>query len=301
MNIKKTHKPLRAQLKNAAHHAHGSGKTRTQRQNHIGKFDQFLKQNNIQIAYIEQIREKHIIRYFEVRVAGGVKLRSLQNEASAIRQTLRASGRYKLADSPRISNKALGLSGASRKGTKVAIPNSTYQTIHQKALQKHPGLAAALELARVLGLRGEEAVQSCQSLQTWHKALNTGATELKVTYGTKGGRPRYTQVINRQRVVNAVTTALITASRQNGKLIDKPNLKEAMNYWRTQCSALGLRGEISPHSLRYAFAQDALQYFQEQGHSKKEALALTSMSLGHGDGRGDYINLVYGRKGGDDE
>ncbi|CAK7020112.1 integrase domain-containing protein [Saezia sanguinis] len=299
MNIKKSKKTLRAQLKNAAHLAHGSGKTRTQRQNHIGKFDRFLKQNNIQIARIEQIREKHIVRYFETRVAQGMKLRSLQNEASAIRQTLRASGRYKLADSPRISNKALKLNGASRAGTKVAISDTQYQAIHQKALQKNPGLAAALELARVLGLRGEEAVQSCQSLPLWYKALHAGATELKVTYGTKGGRPRYTQVINRERVVGAVTTALITSSRQNGKLIDKPNLKEAMSYWRTQCSALGLKGEISPHSLRYAFAQDALRYFQEQGHSRKEALALTSMSLGHGDGRGDYIKQVYCRNGGE--
>ncbi|MCR2697983.1 DNA-binding protein, partial [Salmonella enterica] len=52
--------------------------------------------------------------------------------------------------------------------------------------------------------------------------------------------------------------------------------------------------EYSPHSLRYAWAQDAIRYYEEQGLSHKEALAVTSTDLGHGDGRGIYIEQVYG-------
>jgi hypothetical protein len=39
---------------------------------------------------------------------------------------------------------------------------------------KDPGLAAALELARLMGLRSQEAVQSVQSLKTWKQALERG-------------------------------------------------------------------------------------------------------------------------------
>ncbi|EIQ7941507.1 DNA-binding protein, partial [Salmonella enterica subsp. enterica serovar Typhimurium] len=35
-------------------------------------------------------------------------------------------------------------------------------------------------------------------------------------------------------------------------------------------------------------------YYEEQGLSHKEALAVTSTDLGHGDGRGIYIEQVYG-------
>ena len=49
------------------------------------------------------------------------------------------------------------------------------------------------------------------------------------------------------------------------------------------------------HSLRYAFARDQLAGYQAQGYSLDEARALTSMDLGHGDGRGRYVERVYSR------
>lgn len=62
----------------------------------------------------------------------------------------------------------------------------------EKARAEDEGLAAALEIARLMGLRSQEAVQSSQSLKTWLKAIERGETRLKVVFGTKGGRPRYT-------------------------------------------------------------------------------------------------------------
>lgn len=209
---------------------------------------------------------------------------------------LEAAGREKLAQSPRISNKALGISGASRKGTRVAITKNQYTQIYQRAHQKNPSLAAIIELARVFGLRGEEAVQSVQSLKTWQTAIANGNTKIKVIFGTKGGRPRETIIINRERARNAVNTAIQMAEQQNGKLINKPNLKEAMTYWRNHTRAIGLKGQLSPHSLRYAFAQDAIAYYQSQGYSKQEALAQASMDLGHGDSRGKYVKYIYSNR-----
>ncbi|SUG41229.1 DNA-binding prophage protein [Salmonella enterica subsp. arizonae] len=67
-----------------------------------------------------------------------------------------------------------------------------------------------------------------------------------------------------------------------------------MQFWRKQAERLGLTGQSSPHSLRYAWAQDAIRYYLAQGFSEQEALAMTAMDLGHGDGR--YVAQVYGRR-----
>ena len=289
MKVGKNVKSVKVQLQKSAYYAKGAFQTRKGRQHLVAGFAEYLKANNIQISSIDQIKAKYIISYIQERKEQGKSLRTLQNDMSDIRQTLRSAGRDRLADSSCISNKALGIDGASRIGTKRAITDEQYKEIHQKALQKNPAIAAGMELGRTLGLRSEEIVQSCQSLITWQNALNNGATKLKVVFGTKGGRPRDTTIIDRERTIKAVNTALDIAKQQKGKLINKPNLKQAMACWKNQVARLGLTGVISPHSLRYAYAQDAIQYHQEQGHTKKEALALTSMDLGHGDGRGTYI------------
>ena len=97
-------------------------------------------------------------------------------------------------------------------------------------------------------------------------------------------------------VKKALDNALSVAEERNGSLIDQPDLQKAMNYWRGEIAKAGLTGDYSPHSLRYAWAQDAMHHYLAQGFSEKEALALTAMDLGHGDGRGRYVAQVYGRR-----
>lgn len=218
---------------------------------------------------------------------------------SAIRNVLRKENRSKIANSPLISNEALGLTGYSGKGTKITITDIQYQETYQKAFQKSLALAATIEIARVLGVRGEEAVQNCQSLKTWQTALTNGASSLKVVFGTKGGRPRETPLLDRTRVINAINNAVTIAKQQNGKLINKATLKQAMTYGRDHCSAIGLTGKLAPHSLRYTSVQNLICYCKAQGHSEKEVMAMVSMDLGHSDSRGRYIKLVYGNTGED--
>ena len=170
----------------------------------------------------------------------------------------------------------------------------------ETARVKDPGLAAALELSRLMGLRSQEAVQSVQSLKTWRQALGRGDTRLTVVFGTKGGRPRETMILDAGAVRKALDNALAVAEDRHGRLIDKPDLKTAMKYWHSQASRIGLTGAYSPHSLRYAWAQDAIRHYLAQGFCEKEALAMTAMDLGHGDGRGRYVAQVYGRKDGAD-
>lgn len=289
-------KTLKTQLQQAANHAKCAYKTEYQRKNIINRFHLYLKGHNIQIQHISQTKEKYIQGYIQERLNQKIGKRTLQNEMAAIRQTLRAEGRTKLAGSPRISNKVLGLSGASRKGTRVAITDSQYTQVYQKALQKNPAFAAAIELARVFGLRGEEAVQSIRSLKTWQTAIENENTKIRVIYGTKGGRPRDTMILDREKARNAVNNAIQIAEQQKGKLIDKPNLKEAMTYWRNHTRAIGLKGQLSPHSLRYAFTQETITYYQSQCFTRQEALAQASTDLGHGDLRGRYVESVYALK-----
>lgn len=215
---------------------------------------------------------------------------------ASLRAVLQQAGRKQVAEHERLTNKSLGLAGASRNGTRQAITPEHYRHALETARAKDPGLAAALELARLMGLRSQEAVQSVQSLRTWKQAVERGATRLTVVFGTKGGRPRETVILDADAVRRALENALTIAESCNNRLIDKPDLKSAMDYWHNQAARIGLTGAYSPHSLRYAWAQDAIHHYLAQGLSRKEALAMVAMDLGHGDGRGRYVAQVYGRR-----
>ncbi|AXC69471.1 DNA-binding protein [Salmonella enterica subsp. diarizonae serovar 59:z10:-] len=253
-------------------------------------------EQNVQIHRVEHLKTRHIQRYIRERLAQGIARRSLQNEMAAIRCLLKQAGRDRLADSEQLSNRALGLSGASRHGTRLAITPEYYRDVLEAARAKDPGLAAVVELARVMGLRSQEAVQSVQSLRTWQTALARGDTRLTVVFGTKGGRSRETVILDTDVVRKALDNAIAIAESRHNRLIDKPDLKSAMKYWHSQATRIGLTGVYSPHSLRYAWAQDAILHYLAQGFSEREALALTAMDLGHGDGRGRYVAQVYGQR-----
>lgn len=73
-------------------------------------------------------------------------------------------------------------------------------------------------------------------------------------FGTKGGKPRDTTVVDREKTLQAVNHALKIAMNNNGKLVDKPNLHSAIDRYRNIVKDAGLTGKISPHSLRYAYS-----------------------------------------------
>ncbi|EAW8148247.1 DNA-binding protein [Salmonella enterica subsp. enterica] len=285
---------LSSEMKALAKKAGGSFKTVDARIHITRRFSQHLRALNIQIQRVEQIKVRHIECYIRERLEQEIGLRTLQNEMAALRAVLRQTGRRQVVEHPRLTNKALGLAGASRNGTRRAITPEHYRQVMQAAHKQDAGLAAALEIARLMGLRSQEAVQSSQSLKTWLKTIERGETRLKVVFGTKGGRPRHTTVLDTGAVREALEMALRVADRRNGRLIDKPDLKTAMDHWHRQAAKVGLTGEFSPHSLRYAWAQDAIRHYLAQGFSEKESLALTATDLGHCDGRGRWVKQVYG-------
>ncbi|MFP1774152.1 integrase domain-containing protein [Lonsdalea quercina] len=283
------------EMQTLARQAGGSHKTVHDRLKIAERLASHLLSLNIQIRAVQYLKAKHIECYIAERLEQGITLRTLHNEMAAVRVMLRTAGRAKLADAERLSNKALGLGGASRDGTRLAITSECYQAALAILQQKDAGLALTLQLARMMGLRSQEAVQYSQSLPTWSAALDRGDERLAVVFGTKGGRPRETLVLNREAVRQVVHQAQAVAATRNGRLIDKPDLKSAMNRWRSQTALAGLKGQYSPHSLRYAWTQDVIRHYQQEGFSQRETYALSSMDLGHGDGRGRFVKQVYAK------
>lgn len=70
-------------------------------------------------------------------------------------------------------------------------------------------------------------------------------------------------------------------------------MRSAMDRYRNVLRRAGMTGEYSPHSMRYAYAENSGQFHEANGLNDKEVLAMISMDLGHGDGRGRYIAQVY--------
>lgn len=283
---------IRDELLKLATNAGGSFKTVSDRQNIATRIADLLKGNNIQITTIEHLKSKHIEDYISQRLNSGITKRTAQNEMAAIRVILRSANRIDLADSERISNLSLGIGGASRNGTHRAMPSEMFESLIETLSKVDRGVMACALLERHLGLRGEEAVQSITSLKTWKRQLKKGEV-IRVIFGTKGGRARDTRVVNAENALAAVDFGLDRIRETNGKLIDKPNLKTAMNRYTNVLKNNGCVGAFSPHSLRYAFVVDRVDKYLEQGYSIEESLAMTSLDIGHGDGRGRYIKQVY--------
>ena len=171
---------LGGEMKALAKKAGGSFKTEDDRIHIVQRFSRHLRSLNIQIQRVEQIKVRHIVCYIQARLAQEIGKRTLQNEMAALRGVLQQAGRKQVAEHERLTNKPLGLAGASRHSTNRAITPEHYQKVLETARDRDAGLAATLELARLMGLRSQKAVQCCQSLKTWKQALERGETRLTV-------------------------------------------------------------------------------------------------------------------------
>ncbi|MFS7243920.1 integrase domain-containing protein [Serratia proteamaculans] len=289
---------LSKQLVTLARQGRGSFKTVADRSRIAERFSERLAKLNIQIRDVKHIKTTHIEKYIHSRQAENISLRTLQNEMSAVRSIMSVAGRNKLADPnhDKLSNQALGISGANRDGTKAPISDEKLMAIINHIIKKDLGVALGVQLSRYLGLRTEETVQSAKSLKTWRQALINGDDRVRVVFGTKGGRPRDTTIFNCEKVLSVLDAAIKYCDEHSGKLIDRPSLHTAIDRYRNIVREAGMTGKDAPHSLRYAYSRDAVNHHLKSGMSRVEAEALVSMDLGHGDGRGRYIKQVYLRE-----
>ncbi|NDL64248.1 integrase domain-containing protein [Acerihabitans arboris] len=293
---------LNKNLVTLARQAGGSFKTVSDRMKIADRLADSLLKMNIQIRDAGNLKTSHIALYVRSRLAEKISKRTMQNEMAAIRAVLRMAGKTFMANPAHelLSNNALGISGASREGTKAAIPSDVYESVLDKVRDVDAGAAVAMELSRHLGLRTEETIQSVKSLKTWQKAIINGQEKIRIVFGTKGGRARDTTIIDRNALIRIVNNAIKIAEGNNGKLIDKPGVHLAIEHYRNIVRDAGLVGKYAPHSLRYAYSRDATEHYIKNGFSQKEAEALVSMDLGHGDGRGQYVARVYNKVWGEE-
>ncbi|EBS5580364.1 DNA-binding protein [Salmonella enterica subsp. enterica serovar Oranienburg] len=258
-------------------------------------FLNYLRDNGIKLRHTDSIKTRHIIGYLQFRKAQGISVRTIQNERSAIRGVLNQVGRYKLADpdNPLLSNKALGLGAGNRSGKKLPLSPEEFHKAFQDVEKKNRGVAAAMLLSYTLGLRNKEAVESCKSVMTWKKAIEAGQNTVRIVFGTKGGRPRNTVIVDRDAIRRAINYAENVMKENNGKLIDRPDIRRAIDTYRYHIRRAGLTGKKAPHSMRYHFSQEARDFYEKKGYAEREIYAQVSMDLGHGDGRGRYVKQVY--------
>ncbi len=116
----------------------GSFKTVADRSRIAERFSERLAKLNIQIRDVKHIKTVHIQKYIHSRQNENISSRTLQNEMAAVRTIMSVAGRNKLADPQHemLSNKALGISGASRDGTKKAISDDTLREVINYAMKK---------------------------------------------------------------------------------------------------------------------------------------------------------------------
>ena len=271
------------------------------------------------LVSVDQLALRHIEAYVESRIQDGVSPRTLQNELSHIRAVMLPDR----AQAPQMTNQALGsnyrwdqgkekwvpltqedrdrgitggVTGGSRIGSKTAVTSDELRgwTDHAQGLGRE-GIAAALEVSRELGLRSQEIIRAdAEQLRTWSReAAEKG--RVTVVHGTKGGRVRDTTVVDPARTVPVLERAAAVAEAQGGYLITKADgspaksLKSATTIYRSYND----RHDVDAHRCRYAYAREVYQHYRDQGYSHREACSRTSVDLGHGDGRGRYINSVY--------
>lgn len=286
---KKTAKKVRE----ATRIAGGATLTKDNRSAGLNKFFTVMQTVlNIQVMSFEKLKASQVRAYADYLKKEELTDRSIQNQLAHIRQALRAANRDHFASSEPMSNKAMGVSGASRDGTHQALSELQYRAVVAATKADKPGAATCMELQRELGLRAREAIQSCESLKSWEKALLAG-TPCQVIHGTKGGRGRWTGPVDVGRALAAVRNAIEVTKAQRGYLIVSKNLKSAARAYGRSCEKVGMKAEHASHALRCMFAQDRYAMHLQRLGSRSEALAATSLDLGHGDGRGTYVAQVY--------
>lgn len=252
----------------------------------------FKTQLNIQLTSFSGVKIEHVERLMAHMLGKGLSQRSGQNLMTHLRCALREVGRDKFSHDARISNAALGLAGASRSGTHIAVERVEAE---RRIALLRPGFREAAQLQLDIGLRPLEAIRSGESLSSWARELAKYG-HLSVSTGTKGGKPRRVMFVCEESTQNAarsIAEASAVAAAQGGRVIGSTSLEGAIKAYGREMARVGFEGAEAPHALRYTWAQEQFSRLKNRGCTEKEALTRLSLDLGHGDGRGRYCKQTY--------
>lgn len=270
-------------------HKMGSTTTRVRNKSTFNQLQKIAKNERWENDLSPQnLTQKQLKKFVEIRVKKGISAHSLQTDLSAIRRAITGAGRH-LDCTIIFDSKSLNVPSFSRSGNGIKVDENVLQKALENADQK---TASLILLQRQLGLRLNEALHAKNSLLSWKKVLENGGKDLRLTDGSKGGRPRTISIFDDKRdaVLHAIRENL--KATENGKihaLEGAKTLATAKRYYSKNLAEIGLKNEFSSHSLRRAFACDQFERYLQKGYSKQNALSLVSNDLGHGDGRGRWV------------
>lgn len=251
---------------------------------------------NLQVKSFNVLQARHVKQVIDHLKGAGRSDRTLQNMMSHLRTAFEVFDRRKEADAEDMTNVAMGIAGASRKGTHIPLDVEMYLTATELLEIQRPGTAACLRLQKALGLRMEEAIQSDKSLLSWRQEIKLYGT-ISVHHGTKGGKARTVNLQEptlKEAAFKAIEHAIgIAHNQENKRLILSVSLAGARKMYARDLSTVGLSGKLASHSARYAWSVERFNAYLSEGCESKEAKSRLSMDLGHGDGREDIISNVY--------
>ncbi len=277
----------------------GARITKTQSKLIGDRFVEWCFKNNYFFNSITDATQEMLAAYMQYLKMQGISVATQHNCLSSIRRAMKS-----LNCDPNVKGitaKELGLAPRSRVGTKMPIPDNLFEEVIKRACElSEPGFVIALKLQRLLGLRGLESMMVVSSLEKFALEANQVIKGgVSISDGTKGGRQRVTMIIQNKapETLQTILEALLFMRRHNGFLIEggKSGLKSAISKYHRLAKQVGLVGQYAPHSLRYAFCKDMLIELHDLGYNRKEATSLVANYLGHGDSRGRYVSMVYGK------
>jgi Integrase len=283
----------------------GARDTKTQRERICKQFINWCFQRGYLFNSLSEVTLEMLQAYFKSLQDEGITVATQHNRLSAILKSMKTLRREKQLQD--ITTKTVGLEPRNRAGTKVPIPDDFFQTVLQRAeclAEPEPGFVVALKLQRLLGHRGLESLMSVKDLESYAVQAVEALEELEVKKvpihrGTKGGRKRFTEIIQSKALETLIVIreALGFMRSNGGYLIvcGKDGIKSATQKYHRLTTEVGLVGKYAPHSLRYAYCVDKVIELRDAGCNRSEAMILAANFLGHGDGRGRFVSMVYGK------
>lgn len=221
------------------------------------------------LQHIEDMRTKHVHRFFDKLKESGLSASTVQNYATAMRVLAASIGKAGIVPD---KNKDLGISRTNLYQP-LQANHAKLAGIREQLAQRDERLLAAFDLRAAFGLRAKESLCSKEVIE------RDGKKYLKVE-GAKGGRPRQLEVATEeQRQAVAQVQRIIDVQGTNSIIPKEMSLREFYDYQKNTLYALGARraDASNMHAQRHAFAQGEVSAGKTPGSVQLE--------LGHGEER----------------
>jgi hypothetical protein len=248
-------------------------------------FARFLHGRAMLPRRIQDVSVAAIELYLHDCEARGVARSTVKNYATEIRVVMARLGR----NVESMTNKAFGLATRCRDGKKRPPTPEELDQALTLARAVHEGFYLLLGLQELFGLRRIEVLKSACEFETWLRLLLDGAHALPLRRGGKCGRQRWFRILEhrREESVSVLQQAVLYCRAHHGRLVEgrRKNLEGSRNSLSARYRAVGLKGEIAGHCLRYSYAHQMATGQLDRGVDEHEVLLGVSTDLGHGPGR----------------